>query len=203
VPTVKVISRESSSLVVYRDGSSRISGGSTGGPDRNRKSRKWSRAHAQPVPALFSYYSSTQCSTVVQGPWLPEVIEGHVTPKGVPWKGVRMRNRKLHNINPSRAFSPEVTEGHLTQKGFPWNWKLGVFSRTSASYSLIIFTGYLLRCSLGRPRPITLSFSLVICPLYFHNYIIYFNNYTTKVCCFRICCVVLHVRVLTVVFILY
>jgi len=113
------------------------------GTDRNRKSRKWSRAHAQPVPALFSYYSSTQCSTVVQGPWLPEVIEGHVTPKGVPWKGVRMRNRKLHNINPSRAFSPEVTEGHLTQKGFPWNWKLGVFSRTSASYNLIIFTGYL------------------------------------------------------------
>ena len=32
---------------------------------------------------LYYYYSSsTQCSTVVQVPWLPEVTEGHVTPKG-------------------------------------------------------------------------------------------------------------------------
>jgi len=40
---------------------------------------------------------------VVQIPWLPEVTEGHVTPKGVPL-GVRMRNRKLCNIRPSGAF---------------------------------------------------------------------------------------------------
>ena len=42
------------------------------------------------IPAVFSYYNS---STVVQVPWLPEVNEGHVTPKG--WKGVPMHNRKL------------------------------------------------------------------------------------------------------------
>jgi hypothetical protein len=47
--------------VVYQYGSSRISDGATGGatesgPDRkshNQMSRKGSRAHAQPVPALF------------------------------------------------------------------------------------------------------------------------------------------------------
>jgi hypothetical protein len=56
--------------VVYQYGSSRISDGATGGatesgPDRKSRdqmSRKWSRAHAQPVSALFAYYSSsTQC----------------------------------------------------------------------------------------------------------------------------------------------
>jgi hypothetical protein len=31
---------------------------------------------------VFSYYSSRKCSTVVQVPGLPEVTEGHVTPKG-------------------------------------------------------------------------------------------------------------------------
>jgi len=36
--------------------------------------------------------------------WLPEMTEGHVNPKGVPWKGVRMRNRKSRNIRPSGAF---------------------------------------------------------------------------------------------------
>ena len=65
--------------VVYQYGSSHISGGAQGrcyrkwryrksrdrkrpwswltGP--NRKSRKWSRVHAKPVPALFSYYNSS------------------------------------------------------------------------------------------------------------------------------------------------
>jgi hypothetical protein len=55
-------------------------------------------------PRFFSYYSSsTKLCTVVQVPWLPEVTEGHVTPKMVPL-GVRMRNRKLCNICSSGVF---------------------------------------------------------------------------------------------------
>jgi len=69
-------------------------------PDRNRKYVLRMRNRY----ILYYYYSSsTKCSTVVQVPWLPEVTEGHVTPKGVPL-GVRMRNRKLHNIRPGGPF---------------------------------------------------------------------------------------------------
>ena len=46
------------------------------------------------VPALF-------LKIVVQVPWSRD-------PEGVPL-GVRMRNRRFHNIPPSRAFSPVVT----------------------------------------------------------------------------------------------
>ena len=103
--------------VVYQHSSNSISGGSTGWLDHcawpevtwQEETRTGSiySAHAQPVPALFSYYdSSTNCSTVVQVPLLPEVNEGHVTSEG--WKGVRIRSRKLLNIRPSEAFSPEV-----------------------------------------------------------------------------------------------
>ena len=42
-------------------------------------------------PRVFSYYSSTKCSMVVQVPGLAEVTECHVTPNGGPWDGVRMR----------------------------------------------------------------------------------------------------------------
>ena len=45
--------------------------------------------------SIFSYYSSsTKCSTIVHVPWLPDMTKGHVTPKGFPWKGVRMHDRK-------------------------------------------------------------------------------------------------------------
>ena len=56
-------------------------------------------------PHFFSYYSSTKCSTSTMATGCDQ---GHVTPKGVPL-GVRMCNRKLHNIPPSRAYSPVVT----------------------------------------------------------------------------------------------
>ena len=55
----------------------------------------------------------------------PVVTEGH--PKG--WKGVHMYNRKLRNIRPSGAFWSEITSSPI---GLPW--KLGLFTRTSASY---------------------------------------------------------------------
>ena len=35
------------------------------------------------IPALFTYYSCSTSSTVVQVLWLPEVTEVH--PKGFPW----------------------------------------------------------------------------------------------------------------------
>jgi hypothetical protein len=59
-----------------------------------------------------------------------DVPEGDVTPKGAPCKGALMRNRKLRIIRPSGTFSPEMTSSEMPLSG-----------------------------SLGRPRPITLSFS--------------------------------------------
>jgi hypothetical protein len=53
------------------------------GHDWNRKSWPWSRAHVQPFPAVFSYYGSKKCRTVVQVPVLPDEIL-----KGVPMEGV-------------------------------------------------------------------------------------------------------------------
>ena len=41
--------------------------------DQNQKSQKWSRAHAQPAPALFSYYSSSTKYTIARdrhGYWM-------------------------------------------------------------------------------------------------------------------------------------
>jgi hypothetical protein len=63
---------------------------------RKRPDRKWSRAHAQ--PALFFI-----TIVVVQNASLRMTDLGtgcDVTPKGLPWKGVRIRNRKLRNIRP-------------------------------------------------------------------------------------------------------
>jgi len=109
--------------VVYRDGQSSIWGGGTRWwsyrKRRHRKSRDWKYFLRMPgsdvtgsegsrpffrFPALFSYYSSsTKCSTVVQVAWLPDVTWSKVTSvtwprKGFPWKGVRMRNRKLGGV---------------------------------------------------------------------------------------------------------
>ena len=77
--------------------------------------------------------------------WLPEVTEGNVTPKGIPWMGERMHNRKLRNIRLSGAFWPEMTLSNVTRRAFPGTGSrvtgstLGGLSRTSASYNLIIF----------------------------------------------------------------
>ena len=114
-------------------------------------------------PAVFSYYSCSTSSTVVQVPhgyrkW-PKVTWPR---RGFHWKGLRMRNRTLYNIRPSGAFTPEMTSSSVTPKGFPWKGArmrirkmhnirsivirrassgshvigsaLCVFSRTSASY---------------------------------------------------------------------
>jgi len=170
--------------VVYQFGQSSICGGAVrwcyrksrhrSGPDRKWRNRKYFLRMRNRYILSYYYSNSTKCSTVVQVPGLPEVFEGHVTPKG-GWKGVRMRNRKLRNIRPCGAFWPEVTLWNVTRSditwprrgfpwvrcthvqpevaqyppywclfngpevikrhpySFPWNWKLGLFSRTSAS----------------------------------------------------------------------
>jgi hypothetical protein len=94
-----------------------LCGGATGsGPYRKWRDRKWpevtltrsDRVRMRNRYILYYYYSSSKtCSTVVQIPWLPKVIEGHVISKG--WNGVRMRNRKLW------AFWPEVTIWNVTR----------------------------------------------------------------------------------------
>jgi hypothetical protein len=45
-------------------------------------------------PDFPAFFPTIVVQNVVQVPWLPDVTEGHVTPKGVPLGG-RMRNRKL------------------------------------------------------------------------------------------------------------
>ena len=98
------------------------------GPDQNRK---WSRNRY----ILYCYSrSTTTCSIVVQVLWLPEVIEGHVTPKDVIWGCGRMRNQKLRKICPGGDFftGSDVIKRHVTPKGVPLenmgarmrNWKL-------------------------------------------------------------------------------
>ena len=86
-------------------------------------------------PALFSYYSS---STVVQEPWLPEVTEGHLTPKG-SLKGCAHAQppvARLRNIHYSGAFSLEMTSSNVatgscaicdqpSSVGFPWKSRDG------------------------------------------------------------------------------
>ena len=93
---------------------------------------------------FLSYFSS---STVVQVPWLPDVTEGHVTPKGFSLS-VRMRNRKLQNICPNGAFSPEMTSSPI---GIP------------------------LGCSLGRPRPIS-SMATGTSPYHYLPLLFSYNN---------------------------
>jgi hypothetical protein len=145
--------------VVYQYGSSRISDGATvgateSGPDRkshNQMSRKGSRAHAQPVPALFSYYnSSTQCI-------MTDMATGcDASRRGFAWKGARMLNRKLRNI---ALVGP-----------FHWKWRhetspIGLLpGKYAGAHELPEVP---LGCSLGRPRPLyhCLALSLVICPL--------------------------------------
>ena len=102
-----------------------------------------------------------------------ERTSSNVTTKGFPWECVRMRRRKLRNMRSNICYRASPGS-HVIGSA------LGVFSRTSASYLSFSspFTGYL-----------ALS----------HHKGSAFNNYTTKVCCFRICCVVhqvvYHVRV--------
>jgi hypothetical protein len=112
-----------------------------------------------------------------------DVIKHHVTPQGIPWKCARMRNRKLRNIRPSGAFSPKVTSSNVTRRASPGTGShvigsaLGVLSRTSAS--MIVYE---------------LTLSLVICPfpaILFSWGAPSIITFLTKVCCFRICCVVL------------
>jgi hypothetical protein len=107
------------------------------------------------------------------------VTEGHGTPEGVPWKGVRMRNQKLRNICPSGAFSSEMTSSNVTRRDSPG--------------SRVIGSGP--GCSLGHPRPIN-SMATGTSPftgyLPLSRHFIFIITFLTKVCCFRICFLVLY-----------
>jgi hypothetical protein len=73
------------------------------------------------------------------GAFSPEITSSNVTLKGFPWKGARMRNRKLRDI-----------QSIVTRRDSPGSHVIGsdlvVLSRTSASYCRF------------------LALSLVICP---------------------------------------
>jgi hypothetical protein len=183
--------RVTGQTVVYQHGSSRISGGSTGshvtGSGHDRKwrqshDRKWSRAHAQSVPALFSYYSSsTKC--IIAHDRHDYRMWRHVTPKvfSVGSCTISALVEQFHRKSRHQT-SPVVLPLEITWSEVP------------------------LGCSLGRPRPITLSFSSPFTgylPLSRHKgQITQHNNYKFVVFRYRLCCVVLQVvyqvRVLTV-----
>ena len=108
----------------------------------------------------------------VPAPFFPTIVQNcawstcHVTPNGFPWKGARMRNRKLRNICPIVAFSPEITSSNVTRRDSHGSYvigsALGVISRTSASYnrflalSLVICPFPAILFSWGAPSIITL-----------------------------------------------
>jgi hypothetical protein len=112
------------------------------GPDR-----KWSRAHAQPDPAFFSYdSSSTKCI-------IAHDRHGYRMWRdpewGFPWKGG------------VRACAISVLVGHFDViKHDPVGLSPGKYASAHVRPEVS------LRCSLGRPRHIYhfLSLSLVICP---------------------------------------
>ena len=122
-------------IVVYQHSQSRIWGGATGsdvigsGPDRkwrhrkwrdrNWKShnRKWSRAHVQPVPAFFSYCSSSTKCTIA-----------HDRHGYRMWRDPLGRVRCAHVLPEVAQYPPywglftgsDVIKRHVTPSGFPW-----------------------------------------------------------------------------------
>jgi hypothetical protein len=116
---------------------------------KSRQSRKWS--HAQPVPSLFSYYSSsTKCIIAhhrhCYRKWRDRRLRD--PERRFPWKAAPMHNRKLLNIRTRLAFSLEITSSNITCRASPGKYG-SANSRPEVPFG----------CSLGRPRPITLSFS--------------------------------------------
>jgi hypothetical protein len=110
------------SSVIYQYSSTRISGGGATRSDRMRmRNRKWRKSRDVVTGSMFcacpvfSYYSNTKCSTVIQVPGLPEVTEGHVIPKRFHLGEVcACASRKWRNIRPSEDCSPEVTSSNVT-----------------------------------------------------------------------------------------
>jgi len=100
--------------------------------------RKWSRAHAQPVSALFSYYSSSTKCIIAHDRHGYRKWPKFTWPRRVPWKGVR-------SFRPSGTFSPLMTSSNVTRNASRGTGShvigsaIGVISRTSGSYNLIIF----------------------------------------------------------------
>jgi hypothetical protein len=138
---------------------------------------------------------------------LPEVTEGG----SLGW-GARMPNRKLHNVRSNGAFWPEVTLWNITRsdrrsrdpEGGSLGWGARMRNRKLRNIRLIgpFHRKCPLRCSLGRPRPVssmatgTSPFTGYL-PLSRHFISAFNNGFQLRY--FRICCVVLqvvyHVRV--------
>jgi len=112
--------------LVYQHGSSHISGGAVRWCYRKRS---WSEVTSQEETLtgndrvrMRNRFRRFLLTIVVQNVPLRitdmatgcDVIKRHVTHSGFPWKGMRMRNRKLRNIRPSGAFSPEITSSNVT-----------------------------------------------------------------------------------------
>ena len=133
--------------------------------------RKW-RDRKRPRPEVTSPEPAPFFPTIVQH--VPLCMADIDTacdqrsrdPEWVPWKGARMRNRKLRNICPIGAFSPEITSSNVTRRDSHGSHvigsALGVISRTSASYnrflahSLVICPFPAILFSWGAPSIITL-----------------------------------------------
>ena len=147
------------------------------GHHRNQKSRKWSGAHAHPVPAFF-----LTVVVVVQNVPLrmsDMATEGNLTPKD-----------SLGSVSACATGICACTTGSCAISTL-----VGLFHRKWSHQTSpeglpleLEVTWVPLGCSVGRPRPIYhfLTLSLVICPFPRHKGSA-FNNYTTKVCCCRIC----------------
>jgi hypothetical protein len=89
-------------------------------------------AHAQPVPALFSYYcSSTKCSKVVQVAWPPDVTEGRVTPKEESFREVCACATRSCTISALLGHFHRKWRHQTSRdpKGFPWKGGVGTGSR--------------------------------------------------------------------------
>ena len=83
---------------------------------------------------VFSYYSSTKCSTAVQVPGLPEVTEGHVTPKGFHLGEVCACATGSGAIFVLVETESDVIKRLVASKGF--HWKGGVRACTTRCYSI-------------------------------------------------------------------
>jgi hypothetical protein len=99
-----------------------------------------------------------------------------------------MRNRNLCNIRPSGAFWPEMTSSvGIRMEGCGARMRNLKLRNMQSEVPLW--------CSLGRPRPIS-NMATGTSPftgyLPISRHFIFIITFLTKVCCFRICCVVLH-----------
>jgi hypothetical protein len=113
--------------IVYQYGQSRISGGAARGCYRMR-SWKWHHGSDRVrmrnrFPCFFSYYSSSTKCTIAHD------RHGYrMWPRrDFPWKGARMRNRKLCNIRPSFPALFQTATFKISVSCFSSTWRYKTF----------------------------------------------------------------------------